>query len=97
MDRMPHDILPEIVKTLTPNTSRPLRKPPKRWHESWSSASQVYLEVIGLSPTLKGKRKEKKWRMKRPRGRRRRRGRGIRRRRRKKRKTRGRRKRRTRY
>ncbi|XP_045482792.1 uncharacterized protein LOC123686601 [Harmonia axyridis] len=40
VDRMPDNRLPKIAKTEKPNTSRLPGRPPKRWYESWTSASQ---------------------------------------------------------
>ncbi|XP_045462511.1 uncharacterized protein LOC123672460 [Harmonia axyridis] len=40
VDRMPDNRLPKIAKTKRPNTARLPGRPPKRWYESWTSASQ---------------------------------------------------------
>lgn len=43
VNRMPDDRLAKIVKDKRPNTPRPPGRPPTRWYESWSSASQLLL------------------------------------------------------
>lgn len=40
VDRMDTDRIAKWAKTQKPNTKRPLGRPPKRWHDSWTSISQ---------------------------------------------------------
>lgn len=40
VERMSDDRLAKIARKERPNTTRPIGRPPKRWHESWTSTSQ---------------------------------------------------------
>lgn len=45
VDRMADDRLAKQAKEGKPNTRRPIGRPPKRWYESWSSESQLRLQL----------------------------------------------------